>query len=125
MDLALEILEWAKDKDLAELYYENQGPCGPCKIHLLFEPTTQKLTQPQQCLAYISSPALGLLVFNADKIKEGSVVAAGEVLAYVESNGARDEIVSPYAGKIIELLVASGKGVGYHDNIFLVAVAAQ
>lgn len=69
----------------------------------------------------IASPAVG--VFRpAPKgaVKEGDTVKAGQTVACVESMRVPNEVVSKFAGRVLELRAMEGQGVEYGQVLFVI-----
>ena len=126
MDLAFEILEWAKDKkDLAEIYYEDASGGAPKLIHIVFDSTAQAAGMGDgsagKALGYLRAPAIGRLTLQ-DQAKPGRAVKQGEELGYIEGISEKTPIASPFSGTIVQALADSGKNVGFGEPVFLVEI---
>ncbi|MBI4668582.1 MAG: hypothetical protein HY747_05255 [Elusimicrobia bacterium] len=124
MDLALEVLEWAKGKDdLAEIFYENKTGPAPVLLHSVFEPGPQASAQKNgKILAALNSPAIGRLALEKDKTRPGCAVQKGEKLGCVAGEDETMPVVAPFSGKIIQSSAKDGQNIGYGDAILLVEI---
>ena len=115
MDIASLLLAWAKGKDLAELRYQDDA--GGVEVHLVFDaiaarPGTQKFESVQ-------SPAIGTLLYDAARLKIGVSLRTGDTLGSVDGVGAKTPLLCPCDGRVVEVVAASGKGIGYAQEIAL------
>ncbi|MBI2070482.1 MAG: hypothetical protein HYT79_07730 [Elusimicrobia bacterium] len=123
MDLALDLLEWAKDKkDLAEIYYENKSSNPPVLVHMVFEPGAHAPSSGAQALGYVRAPTIGTLTLAADKTRPGVNVKKGDPLGHVEGAAEKMALVAPFDGKVLKTLAADGRNVGYGDPIALIEI---
>ncbi|MEA3403321.1 MAG: biotin/lipoyl-containing protein [Armatimonadota bacterium] len=55
-------------------------------------------------------------------VQVGDVISAGEVIGTIEALRKLTDVVSPYDGEVIEVLVDDGEAVQYGDRLFAVRV---
>jgi biotin carboxyl carrier protein len=72
----------------------------------------------------VTSPAVGVFRPAKTPVEAGDEVAAGQVLGMVESLRVPNEIVSPVAGKTLELGAQDGQGVEYGQVLFVIEEAS-
>lgn len=122
MDLALELLEWAKDKkDLGEVYYENRAGASPVVIRLVFDSAPPAVSGSKK-LAYIHAPTIGTVSLSQEKLTPGAAVAAGDVLGQVEGEKEKAQIKAPLSGKVVEVMSKNGSGVGFGEPLVLLEI---
>ncbi len=123
MDLALEVLEWAKDKkDLAEVYYENKSGSAPVAIRLVFDAASSAPSSGGKKFAYVHSPTIGALALNKEKVALGSKVTAGDSLGQVSGDKEMAQITVPLSGRVVEVLSRDGAGVGFGEPLVLLEI---
>ncbi|MBI4370122.1 MAG: hypothetical protein HY547_07830 [Elusimicrobia bacterium] len=123
MTLALDILEWAKDKpDLAEIHYENKANGAPIEITIKFDSSKPNVSINENRLAYIEAPAIGRLALDIAKTQPGQRLNAGELIGHIEGAAAPSRITSPLSGKVLRAVAAHGAPIGYGDPIILLEI---
>lgn len=119
-DLALEILEWAKTKeDLAEIFYENGSLTPPVRVSLVFDREGLAPSNGKRFF-YLKAPTIGKVSFQEDKIKAGQTLLGNDLVGIVEGAQEKLEVRSPSKGTIQEVLVSSGKTVGFGEPLLLI-----
>ena len=66
----------------------------------------------------VTSPIQG--VVNDVKVKIGDKVKKGTVLLIIEAMKLENEVVSPYDGEVVEVLVAKGQNVASKERIVVI-----
>ena len=66
----------------------------------------------------VLSPIQG--VVNSVNVKVGDRVSKGSVLLIIEAMKLENEVVSPYDGEVVEVLVTKGQNVGSKERIIVI-----
>lgn len=122
MDLVLELLDWAKDKDVGEIHYEDRSGAAAVVIQLNFAAGKPNAASPVSRYSYLQSPGIGKLSLSLDKVKVGQMLAAGDVLGFVEGHSEKSEIKTSTGGKVAEVLAQSGASAGYGQPLVLLEI---
>jgi acetyl-CoA carboxylase biotin carboxyl carrier protein len=86
---------------------------------------TAPAPEKEEGIAIIKSPIVGTFYEAASPgspafVKEGDVVAVGQVLCIVEAMKLMNEIESDAAGQIVKILVSNGQPIEYGQPLFKV-----
>jgi len=124
VDLILELLDWAKGKDIRELHYEDRSGDSPTLIRLVFEAEGAAPAVPHVALGILQAPVIGRAQLDPAKTAKGRPVKAGDVVGHVETQSGRAEVVSPFDGTVSETPAGPGTAVGHGETLLVLEIKA-
>ncbi len=135
LDQLRELIQILEESNLTEIEVEQDDE----RIKLRREPAPVVGVAPTQAVSpvaaapeaegtYVTSPFVGTFYRapspDADSFVEvGDEIGPGQVLCIVEAMKLMNEIEAEIEGKIVEILVESGKPVEYGDRLFRIETA--
>ncbi len=122
LDQLRELIQLLEESNLTEIEVEQDDE----RIKLRRAPTqavSPAAAAPEAEGTYVTSPFVGTFYrapsSDADSFVEvGDEIGPGQVLCIVEAMKLMNEIEAEFEGKIVEILVESGKPVEYGDRLF-------
>lgn len=91
----------------------------------MHEPAEQALKAPEESLHVVTSPVVGVFYDSPSPEEEpyvtpGSYVKKGDVLCIIEAMKLMNEVTSPIAGQVKEILVKKASRVEYGQKLYVI-----
>lgn len=118
-----EILSWVKKTDLTELRFKEKG--SGFAFSTSETPDLSWAELPPSRYQCVSAPAIGIFQSStpgrAQKVEEGSAVASGETIGFIETiPGKTTPVTAPVSGRVARLLVEASGPVSYGQPILFI-----